>query len=372
MWPFKRRKRVCDVKFIGVVVVLLLAAGGVIWWKSRAQHVEVTKQPIQTALKNVAGSEQKSAAEKNVSALENRVSALEKTVKFLTLSDEEQKQMTHYYDDNLRIAFEYPSYWGEVTMGNIVRDMPTAKFVQFTTLGWVGVADYPNTTERARGGFYGDWAREIKKEPSCPTKTNKCPVFKNKYGVVIEKQTGCFQEGCDENSPYKETVYSLYNPYSKWTGLIFSDRDLVGTNILPDINNQYDRFVQSIDFIDSDSIFALQFNYPRHSLEKKGNGYLIFSSTEARQFDASVKLVKVDTKLIVGTRAAIIADAKKISAGLTGRQLVEFDEFVKSMDGMPSVAMEGFVNLLLVDGEKDAQYLGDEDLEYIRQQLRGE
>lgn len=180
---------------------------------------------------------------------ENKLSIQEKLA---TLTDADKQVMAHYSNDTLKIAFDYPEYWGPIVAHEKGGQMVLV--FEGITKEIVLVASDPAAAVGNRGGYFGDVGygisseASIKKYCSSPAVEGECTSFKNKQGVSMVKDTFIPSTEGGEEADAPTDQYYFYNPNSKYCGFVVSPVR-IATDKIDDFDKQFENLIQSIEIV---------------------------------------------------------------------------------------------------------------------------
>lgn len=187
-----------------------------------------------------------------IDTLKQKNDSLERTV--LSLQPEKGGKI-HYRDDELKISFDYPKAWGLVTKEPFENQ---GYQIQFTFSGFSDnplfmVATNPNIDPDGHGGYWGDAGSAIHDrkdiENFCQDK-KKCSVFTNKNKVLIAQHLFIPDTAGGPETNTDSAQYYFYNPSAKHTSFVMSDVRIQSTDLTENISEEFEKIVQSINFID--------------------------------------------------------------------------------------------------------------------------
>ena len=190
----------------------------------------------------------------SMKSAENKLSLAEKLA---VLTDADKQVMAHYTNDTLKIAFDYPQYWGPIVQHGEDSDYAgSMKVLVFSgiTEQIVLAASDPDNMGYGRGGYFGDVGYQIVDEKYIKNycfsdwAEGECKSFKNKHGVLMVRDTFITAtEGGDESDAPTDQYY-FYNPNTKYRGFVISPVR-IATDKIDDFDKQFENLIQSIEII---------------------------------------------------------------------------------------------------------------------------
>lgn len=152
--------------------------------------------------------------------------------------------LQQFKNDDLKLSFDYPKEWGEISIKNEPDHISLAIDLD-VFLGADNGGD-----SMGRGGYWGDEAVLITDQNYvnnfCNGKVD-CQIMTNKSGIIFAREKKLFDSLSDQNQ--RDSIfYYIFNPKSKFRGIILSDEGLINMNI-ESIESKIDSLVDSIEFI---------------------------------------------------------------------------------------------------------------------------
>jgi len=185
---------------------------------------------------------------------ENKLSIAEKLA---VLTDADKQVMAHYTNDTLKIAFDYPQYWGPIVQHGEDSDYAgSMKVLVFSgiTEQIVLAASDPDNMGYGRGGYFGDVGYQIVDEKYIKNycfsdwAEGECKSFKNEHGILMVRDTFITStEGGDESDTPTDQYY-FFNPNTKYCGFVISPVR-IATDKIDDFDKQFENLIQSIEII---------------------------------------------------------------------------------------------------------------------------
>ncbi|MFA5358474.1 MAG: hypothetical protein WC310_01475 [Patescibacteria group bacterium] len=240
------------ITIIIVVLLGLLISGSIYFYQFETKKLVAKYKQIEDLTSDLEwcnGWQKMCEKERDELKIENE--ELKIRISNLGLTVVQRLKSAKYIDNEFKISFDYPEYWGP-----IVKD--TSSIPAFLTFSGTGsknalflTAINKDTILPARGGFWGDAGVNIDNESYiknyCNNKEN-CSVFTNKNGVLIAKHIFIdVSEG--EESDVATAQYYFYNPNSEFNGFVMSYVRIPDWNIIDGIDKKFEDIVKSVKFL---------------------------------------------------------------------------------------------------------------------------